>query len=89
MRSDLASVALGPADGAQAGQLSRDKQEWAAIQFCQSKTGGSLGEAKDAICARAPLGGPDFNSAARRWAETVSPGALALGVPVGASGIGG
>ncbi len=50
-RSDLTSVALGPTDAAHVIQLLRDKQELEAIQFYQSKVGGSLGEAKDAISA--------------------------------------
>jgi ribosomal protein L7/L12/DNA-directed RNA polymerase subunit RPC12/RpoP len=50
-RSDLTSVALGPTDAAHVIQLLRDNQELEAIQFYQSKAGGSLGEAKDAISA--------------------------------------
>ena len=50
-RSALASVTLGPADASQVIQLLRTHQELEAIQFYQSKVGGSLGEAKDAIGA--------------------------------------
>ena len=51
VRSDLTSVALGPTDAAQVIQLLRDQQELQAIQLYQSKVGGSLGEAKEAITA--------------------------------------
>jgi len=50
-RSDLTSVALGPADAAQVIQLLRDGRVFEAIQFYQSKVGGSLGESRDAISA--------------------------------------
>ncbi len=50
-RSELTSVALGPADAAHVIQLLRAGQESEATQFYQSKVGGSLGEAKDSISA--------------------------------------
>jgi ribosomal protein L7/L12 len=50
-RSDLTSVALGPTDAAHVIQLLRAGQQLEAIQVYQSKVGGSLGEAQDAIDA--------------------------------------
>jgi len=50
-RSDLTSLALGPVDAAHVLQLLHDKRELDAMLYYQSKTGGSLDEAKDAIRA--------------------------------------
>jgi ribosomal protein L7/L12 len=48
-RSGLTSLTLGPEDARHIVQLLRDRQQLEAIQFYQSKVGGSIGEAKAAV----------------------------------------
>ena len=48
-RSGLTSLTLGPEEAREIVQLLRDHQQLEAIQLYQSKVGGSLGEAKEAV----------------------------------------